>query len=53
MSDTRPAASTADAQIRLIFEPDEVREMRPLTTWAIALKDYRLPRRDITRRRLL
>ena len=28
---------------RLIFEPDEVREMRPLTTWAIALKDYRLP----------
>ncbi len=28
---------------RLIFEPDEVRQMRPLTTWAIALKDYKLP----------
>lgn len=28
---------------RLIFEQDEVEKMRPLTTWAIALKDYKLP----------
>lgn len=28
---------------RLIFEQAEVEQMRPMTTWAIALKDYKLP----------